>query len=416
MPTKKKTAPKKEAIKKKAPAKPQAKKLTKIQKQAKALKAARDRINPKVLKKGQKPSIVTLSDPKEHLKAYVPGVVSTGCIALDRLLMILGLPQGRMVEIFGWEGVAKSTHLYEILRQALWMGGTALLGDTEVTTTRPYCENLGMDTSPTGLQILQEKNAEAWFEGLYKWLEGVADYAKPIVIGWDSVGGTSTKHADASKPGDPKKVADMAGILHKELRKLNEIFTQHDILFVVTNRRYGSLKSGPSEEIHTVGGRAFPFWATVRIELQTWGGKNWTLWPWNAPKDISTFNMKQHHMKPLGMMSLMKTYKNKVEGAHANMQDVSCLEFGRGTNNYWSLFNELRLEGYLTGGQGVKVHRFTSKDDFLKTIPWEWPSCYGFWGFEEMFRRENPDKAKEIWHYMIKLYNNFGYKASSMEI
>ena len=72
-------------------------------------------------------------------------VVSTGCFSLDNALGIGGLPQGRIVELFGKESGGKSTLALHIVSQAQKRGGVCAYVDVEHSLDYGYAKNLGVD-------------------------------------------------------------------------------------------------------------------------------------------------------------------------------------------------------------------------------------------------------------------------------
>src|SRR5678816_4324027 len=57
--------------------------------------------------------------------------VPTGCLSLDLALGALGVPRGRVVEIYGPESSGKTTLAQHIIAQAQKMGGVAAFIDAE---------------------------------------------------------------------------------------------------------------------------------------------------------------------------------------------------------------------------------------------------------------------------------------------
>ena len=78
-------------------------------------------------------------------KALDIEAVSTGSLSLDLALGIGGLPQGRVVEIYGPESSGKTTLTLEVIAQCQNLGGTAAFIDAEHALDPIYAEQLGVN-------------------------------------------------------------------------------------------------------------------------------------------------------------------------------------------------------------------------------------------------------------------------------
>ena len=71
--------------------------------------------------------------------------ISTGSLALDLALGIGGLPQGRIVEIYGPESSGKTTLALHVLAQAQKAGGEVAFIDAEHALDIGYARALGVN-------------------------------------------------------------------------------------------------------------------------------------------------------------------------------------------------------------------------------------------------------------------------------
>ncbi|RYE41017.1 MAG: DNA recombination/repair protein RecA, partial [Hyphomicrobiales bacterium] len=69
----------------------------------------------------------------------------TGSLSLDMALGIGGIPQGRIIEIYGPESGGKSTLALHCCAQAQKAGGTVLYIDAEHAMDPEYAAKLGVD-------------------------------------------------------------------------------------------------------------------------------------------------------------------------------------------------------------------------------------------------------------------------------
>ncbi len=77
--------------------------------------------------------------------------ISTGSIGLDAALGIGGLPQGRVVEIYGPESSGKTTLTLQVVAECQKAGGTAAFIDAEHALDPVYAEKIGVNTSASKL-------------------------------------------------------------------------------------------------------------------------------------------------------------------------------------------------------------------------------------------------------------------------
>ena len=68
--------------------------------------------------------------------------ISTGSIGLDIALGIGGVPQGRVIEIFGPESSGKTTLTLQVIAECQKAGGTAAFIDAEHALDPLYAKNL----------------------------------------------------------------------------------------------------------------------------------------------------------------------------------------------------------------------------------------------------------------------------------
>jgi len=90
-----------------------------------------------------KGSVMRLGDDPKNGEAI--DVVSTGSIGLDAALGVGGLPQGRVVEIYGPESSGKTTLTLESIAQAQKKGLTCAFIDAEHALDPQYAKRLGVD-------------------------------------------------------------------------------------------------------------------------------------------------------------------------------------------------------------------------------------------------------------------------------
>ncbi|GAG18497.1 unnamed protein product, partial [marine sediment metagenome] len=82
----------------------------------------------------------------EHLYARIEGI-STGSLSLDIALGGVGVPRGRVTELFGPESSGKTTLALHIIASAQRKGGVAAFIDAEHALDTTWAKRLGVDVS-----------------------------------------------------------------------------------------------------------------------------------------------------------------------------------------------------------------------------------------------------------------------------
>ena len=98
----------------------------------------------------------------EDGQPLVTEVIPTGSISLDVALGAGGVPQGRVVEIYGPEGSGKTTLILHIIAEAQKRGGAAAFVDAEHALNVELAERLGVDIE--NLLIAQPDTGEEALE------------------------------------------------------------------------------------------------------------------------------------------------------------------------------------------------------------------------------------------------------------
>ncbi len=139
--------------------------------------------------------------------------IPTGSLGLDLALGINGLPQGRIVEIYGPESSGKTTLAIHAIAECQKQGGIAAFIDAEHAFDRNYAQALGVDTE--NLLISQPDNGEQALEITENLIRsGAIDI---IVV--DSVAALVPKAEIEGEMGD-SKMGLQARLMSQAMRKL----------------------------------------------------------------------------------------------------------------------------------------------------------------------------------------------------
>jgi recombination protein RecA len=190
--------------------------------------------------------------------------ISTGSIGLDLGLGIGGLPQGRVVEIYGPESSGKTTLALHTVAEAQKSGGVCAFIDAEHALDAVYAKALGVDTDE--LLISQPDTGEQALEITDTLVRSGA--INIIVI--DSVAALVPKAELEGEMGD-SHMGLQARLMSQALRKLTASIAKSNCMVIFINQirmKIGVMFGNPET---TTGGNALKFYASVRIEIRRIG-------------------------------------------------------------------------------------------------------------------------------------------------
>lgn len=191
-------------------------------------------------------------------------VISTGSIGLDAALGVGGLPQGRVVEIYGPESSGKTTLTLETIAQAQKKGLTCAFIDAEHALDPSYAEKLGVNIDD--LLVSQPDTGEQALEIVDMLVRSAA--VGMIVV--DSVAALTPKAEIEGDMGD-SHMGLQARLLSQALRKLTGNIQKSNTLVVFINQlrmKIGVMFGNPET---TTGGNALKFYSSVRLDIRRIG-------------------------------------------------------------------------------------------------------------------------------------------------
>lgn len=191
-------------------------------------------------------------------------VVSTGSIGLDAALGVGGLPQGRIVEIYGPESSGKTTLTLETIAQAQKKGMTCAFIDAEHALDPSYAQKLGVNIDD--LLVSQPDTGEQALEIVDMLVRSAA--VGMVVI--DSVAALTPKAEIEGDMGD-SHMGLQARLLSQALRKLTANIQKSNTLVVFINQlrmKIGVMFGNPET---TTGGNALKFYSSVRLDIRRIG-------------------------------------------------------------------------------------------------------------------------------------------------
>ena len=270
-----------------------------------------------------------------HVKRWI----STGSKQLDYIISNRrdgGLPEGRIVEIFGPPSIGKSHIAIQIARSTQHMGGIVVYIDTENATSVENLGLLGVDIEKRFVYVDTHCTEEVLSIAEATIMKAKAmDKDVPITIIWDSVAASSPK-AELIGDYDKDSIGLQARAISKGMRKITGVIGNQNVLFVILNQirtKIGVMYGDPDT---TPGGKAIPFHSSVRIKLGA--GQKIT----NKEKEVIGINVSA------------KTVKCKVAPPFrtANFE----IHFGKGIVEHEQIFDLLRKHGpEIIGDKQVEI-------------------------------------------------------------
>lgn len=214
---------------------------------------------------------------KDEDPVTVKDFISTGSTLVDYAVSNRrdgGIPIGRITHISGKESVGKSVMGATIIKNAQKKGGIGVLLDTERAVDAPFYQRLGVDLSK--MLWLKPDTIEKCYENIDRIIaktEQMSKFMSPVVIVWDSVGGTP---ANAILEGsfDPTKTVAMGPRIHSNgLQSITQAIADKEIALVLLNQLITNIGAGPfsAEKYSEPGGRKIRHHITAHIRLKPMG-------------------------------------------------------------------------------------------------------------------------------------------------
>jgi recombination protein RecA len=181
-----------------------------------------------------------------------------------------GWPCGRIVEVFGRESIGKSTLGYVAMANAQKAGGIALYADIERTGNKKFMELLGVDLKSLIYTDIPEieKLFEALQYNLITIAESKAFTNKPVMIVIDSVTALqTTSEMESGYEFNMNVSMGKAKQLGKALKKIIPYLAKANACLYFVNQVRDNT-SGYGESYVVPGGKAIPFYSSVRLYLE----------------------------------------------------------------------------------------------------------------------------------------------------
>jgi len=218
-----------------------------------------------VVKKMQKKygdnAVVRMDSVKSEKIEAIP----TGSLLLDYAIGVGGIPRGRITEIYGWDGSAKTTVCLQTAANAQRMGMNVAYIDVENALDIFYARALGVDIEGVNpMYISQPDSAEEALDIVENYIRS-GDFGLVIV---DSIAALVPRAENEGEMGS-QFMGLQARLMSQAMRKLQGHVRETNTTLIFTNQL--RMKIGPSAAYGNPetrpGGNAVRFAASVRIKL-----------------------------------------------------------------------------------------------------------------------------------------------------
>lgn len=190
--------------------------------------------------------------------------ISTGSLSLDIALGGLGLPRGRIVEIFGPESSGKTTLALHTVAEAQKKGGIAAFIDAEHALDPAWAKKLGVQLET--LLVSQPGSGE---EAMHIAEMLIRSNAVDVIV-IDSVAALVPRQELQGEIGD-SHVGLQARLMSQSMRKLTGAISKSHACVIFINQireKIGVMFGSPET---TPGGRALKFYSSVRVDVRRIG-------------------------------------------------------------------------------------------------------------------------------------------------
>lgn len=184
----------------------------------------------------------------------------TGIQTLDHAFGIGGLPKGRITEIFGQPGSAKTSLSLFMIANAQRQGLSCMFVDAERALDIQVAKNMGVNVNE--LIVIQPDCGEEAIEAAENFLR--QDLVTFVVI--DSVPSLLPRSEAEAEVGKPT-MGGQARFVSSALRKLVPVVSSKNAVLIFVNQLRVNIMGGQYDPFTRPGGMAMKFYTTIQLQL-----------------------------------------------------------------------------------------------------------------------------------------------------
>ena len=184
-----------------------------------------------------------------------PKFIETDFVLLNRMLGG-GVPVGKIIEIFGFEGCGKTTlamELSKVFKQVYYM-------DFEHELDTRYAKSIGAKFATFKQPVTFEDGIDDFFRSLKR------DKERCDLLIIDTIGSAITNE-QLEKELKDNTVGSLPGKVTIFLRKAEKILKPLGITLILLNHKKETIGAGFGDKYYTPGGRQIKYSASIRLSL-----------------------------------------------------------------------------------------------------------------------------------------------------
>lgn len=186
----------------------------------------------------------------------------TGVELLDYAIGCNGYPKGRITEIYGLAGSAKTSLALWSIAAAQRDGKVCMFIDAEFALDLQHAATLGVDVA--NLIIIKPDSGEQVFDVIENMLlEGDVDFV--VIDSIPSLVPTPEIEADINKP----TMGGQAKLIAAGLRRLVPLVAKKNVVLLLINQMRVNIMGGQYDPYITPGGMSLKFYTSVRIQVSS---------------------------------------------------------------------------------------------------------------------------------------------------
>lgn len=309
-----------------------------------------------------------------------------------------GIPFGRLTEIYAPEQVGKSTLMIYLNRVANALGAEVYWLDAEGTVEQDRMSNLGVDLRHSYIYSPKNNNGETLtVEKVGEEIEQIINAYNqdglrdiPLLVIWDSIGGTVTQAEEDTDWGEEGQRGRSAAAITKLVRKITPMLKDVNIALVAINqvRANQNMMNKYDKKFVAGGGEALKHSDSLRLELVK---SSQIKGKYKGDKD-ETYE---------GHLINMKIDKSKQSRPHQSAKAVLMagwlMENGAyfdGIDFEYNMYQAAKDAGFITSGGAYKKYIDENGEEIYK--------AYEIDFLKHM--KDDPEFTKDIFVRLVKAY------------